>query len=231
MNGSFRFEPLPIFGDRLANIRSWWSRWRATSRTAGMLVTSWEPNRLAIGLTTVVDAAAACLWLDPEVDDTPGVARKGFQARRLWPLGRPRAGQDALACDDRAFAGYSRWEINERWDGCVTRRGFSRFEAERGFFTRLAARGSELPPPFRASVEFRRYVAERDVYVRSAAASVLALRRRLARHGPDDPRLRRGIDALLQHAEQFTQSVKAGRRAARALWRLSRDPGVRADRQ
>jgi hypothetical protein len=27
MNGSFRYEILPLFGDRLANFRSWWGRW------------------------------------------------------------------------------------------------------------------------------------------------------------------------------------------------------------
>ena len=28
MNGAFRHEPLPVFGDRLANIRAWWRRCR-----------------------------------------------------------------------------------------------------------------------------------------------------------------------------------------------------------
>jgi hypothetical protein len=40
MNGSFRYEPLPIFGDRLANIRAWWRRCAAVG-AGGMLVTSW----------------------------------------------------------------------------------------------------------------------------------------------------------------------------------------------
>jgi hypothetical protein len=225
MNGSFRFEPLPLFGDRLANIRDWWRRCTDVA-AAGMLVTSWEPNRLAIEMTTVVDAAAACLWLNPEVDDIPGMLAAGF--KRVFSRSDSRElARIALACDDRAFVGYARWEINERWDAGVTRRGASRFEAERGFFTRLAARGSALPPPLRASAAFRRYIAERDVYVRSAAASVLALRRRMARHGPADRRVGRGIEALLGHACQFTASISAGRRAARALWRLSRDRRVR----
>jgi hypothetical protein len=224
MNGSFRHEPLPVFGDRLANIRDWWRRC-AEVKAAGLLVTSWEPNRLAIEMTTVVDAAAASLWLDPEIDDTPGMLARGFQRVFGHPNGRELA-RIALACDDRAFVGYARWEINERWDVCATRRGISRFEAERGFFTRLAARGPELPRPLRASADFRLYLAERDVYVRSAAAQVLALRRRMARGGPGDPRVRRGIAALLGQADQFSASIRSGLRSARALWGLTRDRRV-----
>ena len=61
MNGAFRYEPLPLFGDRLDNLRSWWSRCQRVG-AAGFLVTSWEAYRLALELTTVVDAAAANFW-------------------------------------------------------------------------------------------------------------------------------------------------------------------------
>ena len=40
MNGAFRYEPLPIFGERLENIRSWWRRCRRVG-AGGFLVTSW----------------------------------------------------------------------------------------------------------------------------------------------------------------------------------------------
>ena len=66
MNGAFRHEPLPHFGDRMDNIIAWWRHARRIG-AEGFLVSSWEPNRLAIELTTAVDAAAACLWLEPEV--------------------------------------------------------------------------------------------------------------------------------------------------------------------
>jgi hypothetical protein len=225
MNGAFRFEPLPIFGDRLANIRDWWRRCHSVG-AGGMLITSWEPDRLAIEMTTVVDAAAACLWLDPGVDDAPGMLAKGF-GRVFGKSGDAGLARSAIACDDMAFAGCARWEINDRWDVCSARTGTSRFEAERAFFARLAGRGPALPRPFRASVAFRRYLAERDVYVRAAAGAVLALRRRLARGGPGDARVARGIAMLQETAAQFGASVSAGRRAARNLWRLTRDRRVR----
>jgi hypothetical protein len=220
MNGSFRHEPLPVFGERIANIRDWWRRCRAVG-AGGMLVTSWEPSRLALEMTTVVDAAAACLWLEPGIDDSTGMLARGF-ARVFGGRGDRELARAALACDERAFVGYARWEIGERWDACATRQGVSRLEAERGFFCRLAGRKG-LPAPFRASVGFRRYLAERDVYVRSTAALIFSLRRSLARGGPADPRLARGTAMLLGHAGQFAATVRAGRRAARELWRLTRD--------
>jgi hypothetical protein len=225
MNGSFRHEPLPVFSERIANIRDWWRRCQ-TVGAAGMLVTSWEPNRLALQMTTVVDAAAACLWLEPGVDDSTGMLGSGF--RRVFGGSRGTGlARAALACDDRAFVGYARWEINERWDVCATRRGVSRQESERAFFARLARRSPALPAPFRRSVEFRHYLAERDVYVRSTAALVFALRRRLARAGSSDPRVAAGITMLRGHALEFEAVVKAGRRAARQLWGLTRTRRLR----
>jgi hypothetical protein len=225
MNGSFRHEPLPVFGERIANIRDWWRRCH-TVGAAGMLVTSWEPNRLAMRMTTVVDAAAACLWLEPGIDDSTGMLASGF--RRVFGGSRgAEFARAALACDDRAFVGYARWEINERWDVCATRRGVSRLESERAFFARLARRSPALPAPFRRSVEFRLYLAERDVYVRSTAALVFALRRRLARAGPADPRIAAEIAMLRGHALEFDAMVKAGRRAARNLWGLTRSRRTR----
>lgn len=43
MNGAFRYEPIPIHKDRLANLRSWWRRCTKTG-AGGFLVTSWKPT-------------------------------------------------------------------------------------------------------------------------------------------------------------------------------------------
>jgi hypothetical protein len=221
MNGSFRHEPLPVFGERIANIRDWWRRCHAVG-AAGMLVTSWEPNRLAMGLTTVVDAAAAGLWLDPSTDDATGMLAAGF--RRVFGVsGSADLARAALACDSRAFVGYSRWAINDRWDVCAGRRGLSGPESERAFFRRLARRSPSPPAPLQRSILFRSYLAERDVYVGATASLILALRRRLSREGPAAPGLAAGIAMLGRHAGEFAAAVAEGRRAARQLWALTRD--------
>jgi hypothetical protein len=224
MNGSFRQEPLPAFGERLANIRSWWRRC-AEVGAAGLLVTSWEPNRLTPALTTVVDAAAASLWLDPGSDDAPTLLARGF-GRVFGKAGAAEAARAALACDARAFVGGARWEINERWDTSAGRSGTAALEAERRFFARLVRRGAGLPAPLRASGDFRLYLAERDVFVRRAAGAVLRMRRRLRLHGPQDKGFRRILRELTAESAAFRASTVRGARAASALWRLTRDPKV-----
>jgi hypothetical protein len=118
MNGAFRYEPLPLFRDRLANLRSWWQRC-ATVNATGFLVTSWEAYRLAFEMTTVVDAAAASLWLNPRKStDDETLLTAGFE--RVFGRGKKlsarHAARTALAADAHAFTGYARWEINDRWD-------------------------------------------------------------------------------------------------------------------
>ena len=77
MNGAFRYEPMPIFTERLGNIIAWWRRCRRVG-AGGFLVTSWEPSRLALEMTVAVDAAAACLWLEPDLDDPWEMLARGF---------------------------------------------------------------------------------------------------------------------------------------------------------
>jgi len=225
MNGAFRFEPMPVFGERLANLRSWWKRC-ADVGAGGFLVTSWEPGRLAAGTTVAVDAAAACLWLDPEIEDASGMLARGFE-RVFGPCNARQLAREALACDDRAFAGNARWEIEERWDACATSEGTARYESELAFFARLARRAPAMPAPLAASVEFRRYLAERDVFVRRSARAVFALRRRLSKGEDGEPEVRRGLAVLRADAQRFASALAAGRRAARAMWSLSRDRRVR----
>ncbi len=180
MNGSFRHEPLPVFGERLANIVSWWQRCK-TTKAAGMLISSWEPSRLAQEMTTVVDAAAASLWLNPEADDTTTMLAHGFaRVFGLGSAGAQTAARAALRCDEHAFAGYARWEINERWDGCASpNENIARPARSARFFARLA--GQKHPAPFAASAAFLRYVALRDAFVRANARAVFRLRRLLAK--------------------------------------------------
>jgi len=314
MNGAFRSEPLPVFGDRLANLRSWWTRCQRVG-AAGFLVTSWEASRLALEMTTVIDAAAACLWLEPETDHQSDMLARGFE-RVFGKVGRvipnaPRRRGDtppypttatsglvtsaataiptattkswaraALAGDQCAYAGYARWEINDHWDVGAPRNGLTAFEREERFFARLSrihhlssaqtpqsagrhltpikcqtleaaeriragfrgagagAGSAALPLPFAASLAFRHYLAQRDVFVRHAARGVWQLRRWLAKPvatsvsewTPKQTPLAhaRGYIAQLRHdAVDFAAAFRAGRKAARVMWARTRDPQQR----
>jgi hypothetical protein len=222
MNGAFRHEPLPVFGDRLANIASWWQRCKKT-KAAGMLMTSWEPSRLAQEMTTVVDAAAASLWLNPEADDATTMLAHGFA--RVFGLGQVSAqttARAALRCDEHAFAGYARWEINERWDGCASPEdSAARYAASARFYTRLARQ--KLPPPFAASVAFLRCVAARDVFVRESTRNVFKLRRLLKKNGKGT-KFAALLETMQAAADQFSVALRSGRAAARAMWRRTREP-------
>ena len=245
MNGAFRHEPLPVFGERLANIVDWWRRCRRVG-AAGLLVTSWEANRLALELTTVVDAEAACLWLNPGIEDPREMLARGF-ARVFGRTGARRSARVALASDDHAFVGYPRWQINERWDVCAGQGGPVSFEEELRAVERAGRRLSG-PPALAASVAFRLYLARRDVFVRRAAQAVFRLRRELVGSAVLQPALRRAggntgretratgerglkhraaLARLRAEAAAFADAIRAGRAAARAMWNRSRYARVR----
>ena len=144
MNGSARYEPLPHFSDRLENILSWWRHGRRIG-AEGILVTSWEPFRLAMEMTTVVDAAAACLWLNPGVTEPQEMLACGFE-RVFGKKSARTAARVALASDRHPFGGYPRWQINDRWDTVSRREPLAPFHSEEKSCTRLAA-ARPLPAP------------------------------------------------------------------------------------
>jgi hypothetical protein len=220
MNGAFRFEPLPVFGERLANAQAWWRRCRQTS-AGGFLVTSWEAYRLAAELPAVVDAAIASLWLDPEISDHPGMLARGFK-RMFAHTPATRAARTALATDEAAFAGYARWELNERWDVISTHETVLRAEREARLHRRLAAR-PELPSALAASLRFRAYLADRDAFVRRAAKGVWKLRRQAAARIADPTERRQLIRSLRADAGDFARLLAAGRQAAREMWGRTRE--------
>lgn len=212
-NGAFRHGPLPVFGDRLANIRSWWQRC-AGVKADGFLITSREVGRLALETTTLVDAAAANLWLEPALDDATAMLARGLE--RAFGAKAARAlARTLIAADEHAFAGHARWQINDRWDTFAGTESLKPYEIEERFFERLQTAG--WPGPLAASLAFRHYLARRDVFVRQAAREIFRLRRRPA----ETPA---GLKALLSAARGFALALKAGRKAARAMWAHTRDP-------
>jgi hypothetical protein len=225
MNGAFRYEPLPIFSDRLANIRAWWQRCQRT-RADGFLVTSWETYRLALEMTTVVDAAAASLWLEGAPDNDLDWLAKGFE-RIFGTAGARSAAKAALACDRYPFAGYAQWEINNRWDVRAARldgRALEETGAEK-LFARLTRQ--KLPTALAVSIAFRHYIAARDVFVRHCVNGVFALRKNLSKRNTRDKAPHSKILSQLEtEARTFSRALSAGRKAARAMWRRTRDPKI-----
>lgn len=206
MNGAFRYEPMPNHHDRLANIVAWWDHAKRTD-AAGFLVTGWEPNRLALELTTAIDAAAADLWLAPRRTGPKAMLAHGYR-RCFGRCGSPGAAALALAADAWPFGGYPRWEINERWDTVSRLEPLGRYLEERRALRRLAARGRRWPHPtaLQASLAFRLYLAERDVFVRRALRGKASARDTTA----------------------FERALGDGRQAAETMWGLTRRPSREA---
>ena len=226
MNGAFRHEPLPVFGDRFGNIRAWWQRCHAVEAD-GFFVTSWEAYRLALETTTMVDAGAASLWLEPEADDATSLLAAGI--RRMFNSPKPRElARALLAADEYAFAGYARWQINDRWDVFGGSSSLKPFETEERFFRRLSA-GTNWPAAMDASLSFRHYLAKRDLFVRGAALRILAVRRLLHKSARADSVA--ALRLLQAQAREFAGALKAGRTAARAMWCRTRDARVQGQNE
>jgi len=216
MNGAFRYEPLPIFSERLANLRSWWQRCAKTGAD-GFLITSWEAYRLALEMTTVVDAAAASLWLEGAPDDDVAWLTKGFE-RVFGKNGARTAAKAALACDKYPFSGYARWEINDRWDV-----GAQAADKEEIFFWHLTRK--RLPIALTASIAFRHYLAQRDEFVQSCRNGVKTLRKTLTNTAR--PAIAHCLRQLEVEAGAFSKVITEGRKAARIMWRRTRAAKIR----
>ena len=223
MNGSFRFEPMPVFGDRLANLRSWWKRCRKV-KAQGFLITSWEPSCLAQETTTLVDAAAANLWLDPRSCRDDAMLASGIQ--RLWKQPPPqsrRISRTLLRGDASAFTGYARWEINRNWSLAAGSPKREDYRQELTLIEGMAAMAQRQrwPEALVAACSFHRYLAQRDVFVREQHASVLAMRRALARKRTDT--FARLLQLMRRKADDFAPGLNAGRHAAGVVWARTRN--------
>jgi len=222
MNGAFRHEPLPVFGDRLGNIRSWWQRCQKL-QADGFLITSWEANRLALETTTVVDAASASLWLEPQTDDNTTLLAHGLD--RLFHLTNSQAlARLLLAADRYAFSGYARWQINDRWDVCGAEESIKPYEVEQRFFARLCAMEGAWPKGFAASFLFRRYLAQRDIFVRDMLRRIFRMRRLF--QSDKHVELRSLVAELMRSITGFRILLRQGKQAARAMETRSRQKQV-----
>lgn len=221
MNGSFRHEPMPVFGDRLANAQSWWQRCR-TVGAEGFLMTSWEPSRLAQEATTLVDAAVANLWLDRARPAPATLLAAG--AQRLWGCAPAQArtiARTLLTADKAAFTGYARWEINRAWNLASGYPRIADYRRELQLVTRLARAldRAAAPAALTSSLALRAYLARRDVFVHGTRTAILALRRAVAQgRGLDNPR----IAALLDAGVVIGRHRSKARLAATMMWTQTR---------
>jgi len=220
MNGAFRHEPVPLFGDRLANAISWWNRAHRTEAT-GFLVTSWEANHLCPEVTTMIDAAIAGLWLDDDSPDHATMLQRGMQRLGLSPAQSATETRVCLGADDRPFAGYARAERNQFWDTPPLDEGSKSAQQEAQFFQR--ANTVTRWDPLRLSWRWRSYLAERELFVRRGAAGVLRARRLLSRQ--KNARCRDAVEQLENLTADFTQLLAGAREDAAALWAQTRHPG------
>lgn len=226
MNGAFRHEAAPVWSERLQNLAAWWQRAQAT-RAAGYLVTSWEPYRLALPTTTLMDAATATLWLEPATAEDPVALLSAGLRRTCAELPAATARQVAsrlIATDVRAFVGNSRWEINLGWAPVAGRResGAHYVRAARQL-ERLATTPALAKADLvglRATLLFQMYVAQREVFVRTAAGLVHRLRRQAGQ-----ARAQAAIVALTEACLDFSAKLRAAKSAARAMWVASRPAG------
>ena len=152
---------------------------------------------------------------------------RGFE--RVFPGARGgELAREALACDTRAFVGYARWEINDRWDVCAARRGVARYEDERRLLQppgRTPARPSRAVPsehpipalPCRA----------RRLRARAAAAMIFALRRKLAKGRPRRPARSSAAWPAARPRRPVRRDRQGGPWRRADLWRLTRDRRVR----
>lgn len=225
MSGAFRHEHAPVWTDRLQNLAAWWRRARATG-AAGYLVTSWEPYRLALPAVTLVDAAAANLWLAPAAADDPATLLAAGLRRSSPELGAVSArslSRRLLATDNLAFCGNSRWEINNGWAPVAGRRDSAAPHARAARrLERLAADPSLIRASsfgfLRATARLQAYVARREVFVRQAVALV----HRLRRHVTHPEKNTAALAAATEACVVFASELRSARAAARAMWTASR---------
>jgi hypothetical protein len=228
MNGAFRFEPLPIFKDRLANLRAWWRRCEKVG-AGGFLVTSWEAYRLAMPLTTVVDAGAASLWKNEKAVSDEQWLVTGFE--RVFSLRKSTAvasARLALALDRYSFAGYAAWELHTDW---TVRAGLSSRKALEKSTRALralinAANRSTIPEALRASLILRTYWEERALFVQTMADGVFELRRRLG-----SKKKNKMMQKLAKLIQAFAPRWREAQRAARQMWKATRDPKHRGQNE
>lgn len=221
-NGPFMREPITPFMDRLENIRSWW-RYGAKRDTRGIVVTSWCSTRTSPELNSIVDAAAASLWLGSDKSTPKEMLANGI--RRVWDIRRPSVTQVLSSVEKYQYSGTFRSQTYGNWRALANGDSPAPFRLEESHFRKLGQRTRllNIPSPFRECLTLRHYLARKDLFLSSGAGRIFQARRKVAQG--NTPAARRDLKKLAASVDGLCSDIRSAMIATRALWRRSRPDG------
>ncbi len=218
-SGPFSREPITPFKDRLRNVISWWD-YAHRKNAKGFMVSSWCATRTSPELNTLVDAAAASLWLNPGVIEPQRLLEQGI--RRVWgprPLSVARL---VGSVEKYQYTGYYRWQTYDNWRALANGDSAAPFRREEQHFRNLVQRaGTERTSvPFVNMLAIRHYVARKDLFLSESSEQIFRARRLVARK-----QLAAARACLREIQTDSTSLAKANRQASVAtqrVWRRTR---------
>jgi hypothetical protein len=218
-NGPFNKEPLTPFVDRLRNVLSWWDHCRQ-EKARGILITSWSPTRTSPELNTLVDAAAASLWLEPDIRSPHRMLEQGL--RRMWGIRNPSVASLVASVEKYQYAGYYRWQSYDNWRALANGDSVGPLQREEKHFRILHRRARSLRsiPPLAAGLAIRHYLAQKDLYLRAGSELVFQARRSVARH--EMAATATCLKRIDSSANDLLKANRLAQRATQILWRRSR---------
>lgn len=218
-NGPFGYEPVAPFRDRLRNVMSWWDYCRR-KQAQGMVITSWASTRTSPELNSLVDAAAASLWLEPDRRKPEQMLEAGV--RRLWKVNSPEVVRIASALEKYQYAGHFAWQTYTNWRALATGDSPAVWQEEERHYAGLAARArrTTLPTSLALILPMRHYIAAKDRFLAENAGRIFRMRKAVRQQ-----RLQR-IQGLAQRiqkeAAMLLELNRRAQKAGSALWRYTR---------
>ena len=219
-NGPFFCEIAPPFADRLRNIRSWWDYGRRTGCDA-LCITSWSPNYAAAELNTVVNAAAADLWLSPRRLPVDTMVRNGV--RRLYGPAGDAALPAIRLMDRHPLVGYWRYQIvRAPLTKTATLESPSRLEPVVRAFAQAStdAAARRAPPAIVDTCRIREYYAARQRLAGAGSRLLFEARTAWQRGNPRGVRAR--VGRIAAWTAECAAAAKTALAATRRLWKRSR---------
>lgn len=221
-NGPFFCEIAPPFFDRLDNIRSWW-RYGEKTGCAALALTSWSPNYASVELNSIVNAAAADLWL----------AKRPLTNRQMLKNALRRCyGEKAISSlpaleilNRHQLAGHWRYQIvRNRLAKIATLEDSSESRAAvrdcARVLRRLETKSRDIPAALLHTVRIRDYYAHKQRLGEYGSMLMARSRREAQEHRV--VACRKTIRQILDLTAQCQTRLRIGMRATRALWKTTR---------